>query len=631
MRFFVKRLANAGLSEAAIQAILARLRVQNPWGSQHDGGHLESLLSEMHTGTWASTEYLKEVSLLRSGTLAGNALGDLVFTAAMAVILDDLRATLDKEGLSTVFDEVYDPFEGKTVMHHEGDGCLTMRDVSYVDDTFVPTIGPADVVLDKVSKTMAIVDASFAKHGLATNFAKGKTEIVLAANGPGATTLKQNMAHQMGNKIEFTRWDGTKCQVSVVSAYKHLGTIRDSTESMAAEIKARCSTNSSFRVICCAKILNSDDISEVFKTNLTQAFMLSRVLYNCGTWPTLYSGEITRLHAAMAKVYKFVVRSNKRQASGTINNKNNIIVTTDDMIFDDTGFCAPFVMLIRARMLLLVRVVLHAPRALRVVLAAASGAKRSWIRAVQNDLDWLANTTEELRFLGELSFLLRVEWIRDNASTFRRLLAKVANNGEYSKKHCWASTKSMRQVDTEFACPHCDLKFDSKQAMSVHNYRQHGSVRAIRSRVSTHHCIACLQYFGSIERVVCHLVEKASRCYATYLMGVDDMSAEAFDETNAIAREEARVCTAEGRKRHFARVPVVRLAGPHMEDAVRAGICHKNLLRDGKRSSTIDEVIKRLSTGQSEILLTSVQVCRASRRRCSFSVSRSPLHGLDWP
>ena len=106
---------------------------------------------------------------------------------------------------------------------------------------------------------------------------------------------------------------------------------------------------------------------------------------------------------------------------------------------------------------------------------------------------------------------MRVEWVKDNTARLRRQLASVANNAKYSCKEAWATTKTMKQVDEVHKCPNCVFTFESKQAMSVHNYKMHGSVRAIRCKVDTHHCQACLQYFGSYERVVCHLVEKATR------------------------------------------------------------------------------------------------------------------------
>ena len=92
------RLCAAGLSHEAVFAVLAKARTQSAWSEAGESRHLRAMMEEMHTHTWASCEHLNEVALLFGGTLAGHALGDIVFTAAMALVLAEVRDSLRAEG-----------------------------------------------------------------------------------------------------------------------------------------------------------------------------------------------------------------------------------------------------------------------------------------------------------------------------------------------------------------------------------------------------------------------------------------------------------------------------------------------------------------------------------------------------
>ena len=78
---------------------------------------------------------------------------------------------------------------------------------------------------------------------------------------------------------------------------------------------------------------------------------------------------------------------------------------------------------------------------------------------------------------------------------------------------------------------------------------------------------------------------------AVYIAALPDLEAEQFDAVNALAAAEAKAQLADGRRRHYASAPAVRMCGPHSRAAVRAGINHTSLLRTGKRKQSVDEVL----------------------------------------
>ena len=356
---------------------------------------------------------------------------------------------------------------------------------------------------------------------------------------------------------------------------------------------------------------SSDFISTKTKGNLLQALLLSRILFNAGTWPLLTSAEHTRIHTAILRHTRSIARSEARRKAEDSDVATHLPVEpgpgcekvgggwgggdknwlSDQQVYQLTGTCAPFIDLVRLRILLWIRVLASAPMALRVALSAAAPAKRSWIAAVRENITWLANHTAEFEHWKGKPF---EEVCADAAARPGRARAginKVKANPAYSDKLLWATTKSHKAIDLRFPCICCGQVFGTKQGLAVHAYKAHGLIRDVRFKIDTHFCVACLQHFGSVERVVCHLREKSTRCLATYLVGMPDLSPEDCDQAQDAAAAEARACRAEGRKRHFASTPVIRLAGPLSPQAMLAGICHAKLLRDGKRGRSVGEVM----------------------------------------
>ena len=491
--------------------------------------------------------------------------------------------------------------------------------MSYVDDTFIPIIAPAPTLLEKASRAMKATDTAFRRHGFRLNFSPGKTEVVIATSGPGANELRKQIAHAKNCRLDFTDGAGQHRSVMCVSSYKHLGARKAATDTMAAEIRARCGAVAAAGGKLRKKVLSNDALREETKANITKAYLLSRALYNAGVWPTLFSAEAGRIHTAVMKLARAIAASARRkekvkelateaagttgaaatadaqQADGARIDKGAEEVKhewlSDQAVHESTRIPAPAVMISRLRVLLLIRVLTQAPWSLRVAISAAAPAPRSWVKAVSHDLEWFATATEELKGWRGKSFHERCSHIARNPKETRKLLNAAIANVENSRKERWATTRTLRQLGERHACSVCAALFDSKQAAAVHEYRQHGKISDIKAKVSSHHCVACMQYFGSYERVICHLREKATRCLASYIADVPDLDAETAKEINEASLEESRACVQAGRKRHFACAPAIRLHGPLTRTATLSGICHARLLRDGKRGRSVQDVL----------------------------------------
>ena len=463
---------------------------------------------------------------------------------------------------------------------------------------------------------MTITDRVFTHHGFALNYASGKTEAVVAAHGKGAASLKCTLAHDMQDAIPFHTDRNIQMVLKCVPAYKHLGSMRGTTVAMAAEIKSKCSTIAGAVAQLRPKVLSNDLITLRAKAHLFQATLLSRVLFNAGAWPLLTSAEYTRIHTAILRHIRAIANSETRrhahddsattqptaqhpsaphQDQPTRESTNDRGWLSDQQVYQITGMCAPFVSMLRLRVLLLVRVLLSGPLPLRLVLSAAAPARRSWLRAIQADTAWLAKHTDEFKHWAGKHFADICVDICANPGRVRAKINGVMSNVAYSDKSLWATTATQRAIDVLFPCLHCDQVFATKQGLAVHTYSAHGFVRSVRSKVNTHYCAACLQHFSTIERVICHLCDKSTRCMATYLMCIPDLPQDEYTRAREEAAAEARSCIAAGHKRHYAAAPAVRMSGPLSWHATRAGICHTQFLRDGRRRRTVGEVMDAIA------------------------------------
>eukprot|EP00973_Karenia_brevis_P018294 2511344-Karenia_brevis.AAC.1 len=161
----------------------------------------------------------------------------------------------------------------------------------------------------------------------------------------------------------------------------------------------------------------------------------------------------------------------------------------------------------------------------------------------------------------------------------RRIAFDVCAKPDNNKREAWAASRAVRQMDAQLPCPSCGAVFGSKQALAVHQYKEHGVTRELRRFIDGVQCVACLQHFHTRERLVCHLAEKSARCRQIYYMCVSPMSDDQFKALEDEGRSVVAKLQRSGWKRHKAEDPVLRAEGPLRLQCEMACIRHSNLLR----------------------------------------------------
>ena len=142
------------------------------------------MLRDLHDGTWFRLDggYLIETSL---GSRQCCKFGAIIFNLMYCRALDDLRCALRYEGLLSVF-EYYPEAAPWCYMACKSDGTqleessYEMCDITYVDDECVCLDADSNgELLEKLPKTLDIVQKVFTSHFLELNWKPLKTECVL--------------------------------------------------------------------------------------------------------------------------------------------------------------------------------------------------------------------------------------------------------------------------------------------------------------------------------------------------------------------------------------------------------------------------------------------------------------------
>jgi hypothetical protein len=146
---------------------------------------------------------------------------------------------------------------------------------------------------------------------------------------------------------------------------------------------------------------------------------------------------------------------------------------------------------------------------------AAAGAANSWLEAVKSDLKLVAAHCDKLDLCVHCTLH---EWVclaKSDGRMFRRLCVSSMHKDENNLKAAWEETRAKHQLGDCFKC-HCGKMLCSKQALSIHAFNMHGKQRDSTWKIDSLHCTWCLQFFGTREQMICHVIEKSRCCRMTF-------------------------------------------------------------------------------------------------------------------
>ena len=406
----------------------------------------------------------------------------------------------------------------------------SIDEVSFVDDCMFPVLAPASDISSRVPVALSIIDREFQGAGFVVNHKPGKSECIVIYNGTGAKRHKHDMQHVHGNCFHFEGCHNVGKQIRVVQQYKHVGTCTRLTDSMAQEISAKMSILKSTVFSLKRKLLGARGTPIAAKTHIIQSVVLTRATFQAATWPPLTICEYTKVHSAIMGVYRPIAGV---QYDGAW--------PSDDYVVKTCGVMAPFVMLRLQKLMLLGRIIHKEHFKILMLLAASVRHQKSWLAFIFRDLEWLARSSQKL---AECRNNSPQQWIlfvhACGMNTFREICISVCTDWQNNIKEQWQSgSQAAHPIGAlEAHVCFCGLTFPSVQALAVHNSAAHGIKRNIRKRIDSLHCCACMQHFGTRERVVAHIAEKSKRCRLFYNSCMEDIDVEEYDLLEKTSRTE---------------------------------------------------------------------------------------------
>ena len=564
----VQTLVSMGFDRREVAAV-REIACEDTLGLKEDPQHLVALICSMHSATWMSIEGISDVVETRRGSLAGTSLGDIVFTMSITKVLVSIRKAMAAEGLSTVVsselaeDLLPSMFAGGENVSAE------VGDVSYVDDALFPVICEPSVMQVALSKVMSIVDHEFSVHGFLVNFAAGKTEVMVRWAGKGSKAAAVKLQYDYKEGVPFVGGLGEIKYISIVSCYRHLGTMTTRNGSIMPEIRIRGRAMVGSMSKLRAKFLRAHAVPRNAKSMVVQASLFSTGLFNAGTWPLLYRSEARQLSTYVMKVYRSFIHDPYYDK-----------YMSDVQVMEMAQALSPLSLVMYKRICLLIRVVKKGGNVLWVLLASASRAHRSWWKAISDDVTWLRSKHEFFESSASVdSFaqLCRLRPIKVKQLAYEALLASPLYPTEKvgkrrSNEHDITQTQPRRVV-----CSVCSEECQNKQLLAMHMFSKHGLRLPIRSKIDSRTCAGCLQRFSSIECVVCHVSEKSRRCRYVYSL-LPELDEQVLESVKAAELDRIRSLATRGLRRAATVDPVVRVRGPLTFEADRCGISHKRLL-----------------------------------------------------
>ncbi len=508
-----KLFAKFDLPPAAIHELYATID-GGPIFDQIDvSPHLKALLTELHHNAWFCTEGVEDVAETGTGTKPGDPFGDLVFNFLFAKILDVIHQRLQSEGIG---------FKVQT------NGCRTLSsrgplkfaegcDTAFVDDLAV-LIMPASshMVLDAVAIAATVVCDSLVKYAIRINCKPGKTEALIAYNGPDAKTFEKALWNSPSPRIPFRSAFFGDSSIGVVKTYKHLGGYVHYRACMFPEVAHRAGQSRAAEIPIQKTVLKNQAFEQADRLNINFALSRSRLSFNSAVWPALNSKQRRKFNNRYMQMLRGPLRLVNNSEVRHSNEKVLVIANAND----------PDEWLAIQRLQYMWRLLHCAPQVLIDLLQASDGDPRSWVWMLHDDLQWMkfhlfsSDGIPDHFGLEEASEFV----LATSRGRWKNLVNKAAKIARMRRRNAYVvstGTDRLRRafakigVDDDvvqsvpaskaFKCDICGSEHVTLQGLSRHRASDHQMFHIANYYTDDRVCRWCLTLFHTKNRVTTHL------------------------------------------------------------------------------------------------------------------------------
>ena len=342
------------------------------------------LINASHQCSWASVEGVRAIFEYFCGVIAGSSKADVLFILAYARIIHKLNDELQRLGLTR--DICSDEVRGlglpdalvQDLQCQLSNSKRNTSSVTFVDDLTIPLFSMAMQLTVNLRTFMTFALKTFRLHGMEVNMKATKTSALMFFHGIGTHDAECQLQYELGNMLSTPLPDGSVTVLHCGNADKHLGTTATVRGGMSLEITRRFALMwESLRAL--KPILSRDSLSVDRKNGVVSLYLLTRGLFQCGSWPQLTLANSTKVHSGVMKLFRYCVGLYSVPQAGD---------PTDEEVLKSSKGTAPLNQLREARITLLIRLLKKGHLKLLATLMVSKKANRSWFSSVWKDLLW---------------------------------------------------------------------------------------------------------------------------------------------------------------------------------------------------------------------------------------------------
>ena len=200
--------------------------------------YMEEMLGELHSDTWFTTAGLEGLTVTAIGTRPGSCFADVFFNFLFSAVLQEIKEQLAEREILTELQ--WDGQRGLQLCGEEGTESVVVAETAWADDLALlfQHQDPNQLIYNLQDGCTVMINTCL-KYGLEPNFAKGKTEAVVALRGRGAVKARRHWFTDQRGQLPLQACAIPECYIQMVARYKHLGGVVDAKAGSKAEIQAR--------------------------------------------------------------------------------------------------------------------------------------------------------------------------------------------------------------------------------------------------------------------------------------------------------------------------------------------------------------------------------------------------------
>ena len=285
-----------GLAPAEYQFLWDHLRQPDILQSIGAGTRHRAILDELLTSTWFSVAGDQQIVATEAGSRPGDNLADVVFAFMYSRLSAHLREGLAAEGCKTSRDDLLPeslkPLELQDVSPQ---GAPQLCDLTCAHDLaiFLQHESPQELGRRTQLTAGLLFDLCW-RRGLLPNFKKGKTEPILKLKGLQSKQLRLQIYGMSEPSLAIPSALRKDVRLRLVHKYRHLGHQVPFSFKQHDEIRSRVAQARTAYVKHRRGIFQNADLPLALRTRLLNCLVISKLLFNQGTWVELSVGSLRR-------------------------------------------------------------------------------------------------------------------------------------------------------------------------------------------------------------------------------------------------------------------------------------------------------------------------------------------------